>query len=131
MEVLEFNGAVPAIEGKVVTELLCIEMWCDGNLEEQANVIYLKIDECWYRHYFDCGIIFWRCDSVSPNSFSMDELNCFFKVVNLKEKLSLGSLELASLSFHSIEGGSKSVFTFSDDRSITFSNQNDVTSYMA
>ena len=81
MEELEFNGVVPAIEGEVVAELLCIEMWCDGNLEEQANVIYLKIDECWHRHYFDCGIIFWRRDSVPPTSYSMDEMNCLFKVV--------------------------------------------------
>ncbi|MDK2594048.1 hypothetical protein [Pseudoalteromonas obscura] len=128
---LEFNGAVPDIEGKVVSELFCIEIWHNGELEEPANEVYLKVGDSWYRHYFDCGIIFWRSNSKAPASYCMDELGCYFKVVNLKEELLLTSLTLTTLNFREILGGSESTFTFSDGRTISFLNVDDITSYQA
>lgn len=128
-ESLEINGSIPELKSQIVQELLCTEMWCNGVLEEPANVIYIKANNAWFRHYYDCGIIFWRKESTPPADYEMEELKCSFKVVDLLAKYQFNHLSLLAITSKAVIGGSETEFKFSGGRSIVFSNIDDVTKY--
>ena len=128
-ESLDVNGEAPNLSGQILEELLSTEMWYEGKLEEPANVIYLKVNGSWFRHYFDCGIIFWRTDDRAPESYEMEELDSYFKVVDLAVKFGFKGLRIRSYEACPLENGSETIFTFSNDCSIIFSCIDDVTSY--
>ncbi|KZN66427.1 hypothetical protein N473_08535 [Pseudoalteromonas luteoviolacea CPMOR-1] len=128
-EHLDINGKVPNLIDHVLEELLCTEMWSEGTLEDQANVIYLKVNGCWFRHFFDCAIVFWRNQDKAPKSYEMQELDSYFKVVDLAHNLDIKGLKIRSFETYSIKGGSEFVFTFENSRSIVFTNINDITVY--
>ena len=128
-ESLEINGSVPELKSQVIQELLCTEMWCNGILEEPANVIYIKANNAWFRHYYDYGIVFWRKEETAPTDYEMEELKCTFKVVDLLAKFQLNNLTLLEIESRAVIGGSETEFKFSDGRTIVFSNIDDVTKY--
>jgi hypothetical protein len=129
MEQLEINGDWPSLEGKVVLELLCTEMWRQGQLLEPANVIYLKVDDTWYRHYFDWGIIFWRPEQDPPKEYAMEELDLYVKVTDLAGKFNFSGLVIESVEPTLLPNGSETKFVFSNGSFIVFSSINDVTVY--
>ncbi|MBN3494071.1 hypothetical protein [Vibrio neptunius] len=128
-ENLEINGEVPNLVDQILEDLLCAEMWFEGTLEEPANVIYLKVNGNWFRHYFDYGIVFWRSQDKAPESYEMQELDSYFKLVDLANNFGFKGLKIKRFDAYTIEGGSESVFTFDNSSSIVFSNINDVTVY--
>src|SRR6516165_3282035 len=68
LEELDINGDPPALAGLTCQELLVQQYWYSGRLEDEANVIFLKFGQRWYRLYFDSGIIFWRPQDSPPES---------------------------------------------------------------
>ena len=54
----EFNGSQPFLSGAVIQSLLCQEYWYNDRLEERANIVFLQINDNWYRLYVDYGAIF-------------------------------------------------------------------------
>lgn len=56
-------GEWPNLIGGVVQEVIAQEFWCDRELEDEANVLYLKVSDKWHRLYFDYEVIFWQTGS--------------------------------------------------------------------
>lgn len=128
-EAIEINGEWPVLNGQVLHELLCTEMWHHDRIAEPANVIYLKLNETWCRHYFDCGIIFWRTEKKAPKEYAMKEFNSYFKVIDLAKKFKLNGLVICSIEPTLLANGTETKFSFLNGASIIFSNINDITSY--
>ena len=126
---VEINGVKPKLKKAILEELFCHEMWHKGKLEESANVIYLKVNSKWFRHYFDCGIIFWRTDVKAPTDYEMKELDSYFRTVDLGKKYNLRGKEIAYYTHSAILGGAETVFVFKDGFKLTFFNIDDNTKY--
>lgn len=126
---IEVNGDWPDIENKVLDELICIEMLYEGKVIERANVNYLKLDEQWYRLYFDCGIIFWRKDDDGPVGFDAPELACSFRAVPVGVQLELNGQKVQSVSAQSFDSGSEVNFVFGNNQQVIFYDYNDVSDY--
>ena len=63
MEEVEVNGYWPKIKRQTLQEMIVQQFWYEGVLEEPANVVYLKVNNGWFRLYFDYGIVLWRKDN--------------------------------------------------------------------
>ncbi|WP_406667799.1 hypothetical protein [Gallaecimonas sp. GXIMD1310] len=129
MEELEVNGHWPAIEKQSLQELIVQEFWCDGVLEEPANVVYLRVTNHWFRLYFDCGIVFWR----NGNEGLEDELasrsdDTGYPLIDLAEKLCIKGAEIIQCSGKVVPGGSEIEFQLKDKQPVIFQCINDVTS---
>lgn len=49
------------LHGAVVTELIRLEYWFEGELESEVNVLFARVkDDRWIRFFFDAGVFFWR-----------------------------------------------------------------------
>lgn len=126
---LEIEGDWPALENGMLEELLCSEMCHQGKIEEPANVIYLKVNGHWHRLYFDYGIIFWRKDTEGPKEYEMPECESHFKVVDIGRKYDLINKIIESVAGHALPKGSQVIFRLTDEKTITFSNIEDNTTY--
>ncbi len=128
-EKLEINGVWPVLESGMLEELLCSEMWYQGKVEESANVIYIKVNGSWHRLYFDYGIIFWRKDKEGPKEYAMPEYESHFNVVDVGRKYNLVNNLIESVVGHVLPKGSEIIFRLANEKTITFSNIEDNTTY--
>lgn len=129
LDPLDIDGVKPKLKNATLEELFCHELWYNGELYEPANVIYLKINSKWLRHYFDCGIIFWRTDTEAPTNYKAKELNSYFHIVDLGKKYNVRGKEIDSYTHRAILDGAETEFVFKNSFKLTFFNINDITKY--
>jgi hypothetical protein len=123
MSQIEVNGIVPDIKNKILGEMYVQEYWYDGTLEEEANVVYLKISDNWFRLYFDHTIIFWRQNEDDFKPFN----DSTYKLRNLGVELGINNSTI--IDFHMAQGEtcSKVSFIF-DNKNVSFVCVGDTTS---
>ena len=126
---LDVNGVQPSIEGKACEELIALQLWYDGKLDEPANVVHLKFAGAWHRLYFDCGIIFWRSNSSRPEAYATPEMQGEFKPDDLADRYGLRGRALTSITSSLVARGSKVALTFEGGKTVTFCCQDDRTDY--
>ncbi len=126
---LDVNGAQPAIEGAACEELIAVQFWHAGRLDEPANVAHLKFAGAWYRLYFDCGIIFWRTDGSPPKAYSAPEIEGEFRLDDIADRCSLRGCVLTSITCSLVDRGSQVALTFEGGKVVTFRCQDDRTDY--
>lgn len=76
------DGTRPALEGRVCQAFVCQQFLVDGQLEDAANVVFLKFDDVWSRLYFD-GMIFWRLCEKPPHPFEVAEKGWSYQHVDV------------------------------------------------
>ena len=129
---LEINGKFPDFEQRVLSGLICEQFWYDSVLEDSANVVYLRVDNCWFKLYFDCGIIFWREQSSVPTPYSYFDNNgskVETRLQNLLTEIGAESCLVVSVEAREIVGGSMVKLSLSTGAVIEFKNVADVSSY--
>ncbi len=128
---ISINGQWPKLEGTQLEELLCEEFWYDQKLEEQANIIHIKVNNKWLRLYFDYGTIFWRNKSKKPeqSKFIQNGIKTEFRVIDLAKLKNIKGEFITKVDPSNITGGSQVLFSFSNGVKIKFKNIDDVTEY--
>jgi len=124
-----FNDGWPDIEGRSLQEMICLEMYFKGQLEELANVIFLKIGGDWLKLYFDGDVIFWRIAKAPPEASERLEHDSYFKLKDVADKFSFKGDVIERLEARLLENGVEVLFSFNSGKSIVFSNLNDLSNY--
>ena len=128
-EELSVNGEWPDLKNKIIEKLIAQEYWYQGELDEAANVIWLKISGKWYRLYFDYGIVFWRESNEKPIYVKPETGEDYdYPLNDLTEKYNLSGKRIDSCEGSVITGGSQVVFKFENGQEIKFESINDSTS---
>lgn len=60
------HGIPPTICGQRLEALICQSFEVNGELEEPANAVFLKLSGGWYRLSIDAGVVFWRVEKHAP-----------------------------------------------------------------
>ena len=127
---LEMDGDWPDIEGKRLQQLLAQECWYQKDLEEEANVVLIKVEERWYHLYFDIGIVFWRISRDEPHESKPEDTEEFFyHLRDLGADLDLAGRVIQSCTAKAIPGGVEVVFHFEGGKKISFKNVDNLTRY--
>ena len=129
LEPLEINGTQPSIEGSVCEELIAVQYWYAGELDDPANVIHLKFNGTWYRLYFDHGIIYWRQDDTPPKAFEAKEIDASYRLDDIAFSRNLRGKTLHSIQGEAVPGGSKVRIAFESGPTLEITNVNDRTDY--
>ena len=128
-DALEIDGTQPSIEGKVCEELIAVQYWHAGQLDDPANVIHMKFGGIWYRLYFDHGIIYWRQGETPPKAFEAKEIDASYRLDDIASSRSLRGKTLHSIQSESVRGGSKVTLAFDTGPRLEITNVNDQTNY--
>lgn len=119
---LYIDGTWPDFAGKTLERLIAQEAWFGGELDDEANVVWLCVDGAWHKLYFDDDIVFWRTAKEGPGARGED-----FPLNDLGEKHALAGQALAACNGDRIENGSTVSLAFAGGKSITFRNRYDTT----
>ncbi len=121
-------GEWPRLIGGVVQEIVAQEFWCDGTLEDEANILYLKISDKWHRLYFDYEIIFWKTGPNGINDYNADRGKEFgYPLRDLVRELDLFGQTLTKCEKLILPNGVAVNFEFSNGVNIVVSSINDQT----
>ena len=87
---LEVDGIPPKLTSQFCEELLCQQYCYRGQLQQDVDVLLLKVNGRWHQLYFDSGIFFWRLQNVAPELVNVqpgDPLT--YPLISLGEKYAL------------------------------------------
>lgn len=126
----ELDGEWPDLEGKALQELLAQECWYQKDLEEEANVVLIKVEGAWHHLYFDMGILFCRMSQDEPHEIKPeDRAEISYHLRDLGADLDLVGRVIKSCTARAIPGGSKVEISLEGGKKISFKNVNNMTSY--
>lgn len=121
-------GEWPSLRGGEIQELIAQEFWCDGKLEDEANVLYLKVSNEWHRLYFDYEIVFWQKGPNGIDDPSADRGKEFgYPLRDLKEELGLNDQTIVECTRELLSNGVAVLFQFSNGKHIQVSSVDDQT----
>jgi hypothetical protein len=127
---LDINGDPPDLKGQTLQELLVQSYWVNDKIVEEASLVFLKTNGVWYSLYFDCGIIFWRPKTKSPEAYDYrndEDTLSEFRIEDLGRKCDLIGKQIHDYKMEPVDGGSKVEFRLKDETCIGFENINDNT----
>lgn len=119
---LYVDGAWPDFAGKTLEHLIAQEAWFDGELDDEANVVWIGIDGAWHKLYFDDDIIFWRNAKEGPGAQGEE-----FPLNDLGQKHALAGQALTACDGDAIAPGSAVSLAFANGKTVTFRNRYDTT----
>lgn len=126
---LDVDGEWPRLDGRACECLVAEEYWHQGQLDEPANVVWLRSGGTWHRLTIDCGIVFWRAADHGPSACSMSELGAEVRLRDLGRELSLIGKAIAKIGGNAIPRGAEVWVQFQAGPRITFRNLDDRTIY--
>ena len=127
-EDLDVVGTWPALAGKTIGQLIAQESWFEGELDDEANVVWIQIAETWHRLYFDSDAVFWttKPDGPRTTSAASDEVP-EFPLNDLGVKHELIGQEIKSCDGNWTDGTSAVTLRFENGKALTFRNRFDTT----
>ena len=128
---LKTDGIPPRLEGQDLQELICQQYWYNDRLEQEADVIYLKVNGHWHQLYFENGVIFWRNMDESPTAFEQKAGDPFkYPFVDLAEKHDLKDHTIKEYLAEVIPDGARISLTFDRRGTLMFIDREDKTTLM-
>lgn len=125
----ETQGAQPPVEGAVCEELIAVQFWFAGILEEPVSVAHFKFNGAWHSLCFDTGIVFWRDCDGPPVASAAAEMQTEYRLHDVGRKHDLIGLRLSSIDSEVTPGGARVVLRFHCGRTVTFFDENDRSDY--
>lgn len=125
VEDLDIVGEWPELDGKTLNRLVVQESWFEGELDDEANVVWLEVDGDCYRLYVDGEVVHWRSTSRLPRAG--DTENPDFRIIDLGENHGLAGQAIASCEGNPLDSGVEIKLAFESGRTIAFVNRFDVT----
>ena len=126
----EINGVWPDLEGKCLQEMFAQECWFQKDLEEEANVVLIKVEGTWHHLYFDTAVIFWRISTDEPHEVKPpDRAEVSYHLRDLGAELDLSGRIIKSCTARVIPEGSEVELGLEGGKKITFKNIDNLTSY--
>ena len=131
VEDLDVVGVWPDLTGKTLDQLIAQESWFEGELDDEANVIWLQVAGDWHRLYFDNDAIYWATAPNGPRAkdAAPDE-EPEFPLNDLTAKFSLGGATVSSTNGQWIEDGTEVTLHFEGGKTVTFRNRFDTTTVL-
>ena len=126
----ELNGEWPDLDGKTLQGLFVQECWYQKDLEEEANVVLIKVEEAWHHFYFEMDILFCRTSQDEPHEGKPEEVaEISYRLRDLGAELDLVGRIINSCSARTIPRGSELELGFEGGRKISFKNIDNLTRY--
>ncbi len=126
----EINGEWPDLDGKTLQGLFAQECWYQKDLEEEANVVLIKVEGAWHHLYFDMDTLFCRMSQDEPHEGKPEDgAEISYHLRDLGVELDLVGRVIKSCTAMVIPGGSRLELGFEGGRKICFKNVDNLTGH--
>jgi len=130
-EQLEIIGIPPAAAGRRCEEFVCQEFRNADGPASTAHITYLKFEGSnWFRLYFEFRTVFWHDIGPVRPAFDFDCLDDPIDRVDVAVVANIRRIKLQHFEMMPTEGGSRVVFRFENDRTITIDDADDVATFV-
>ena len=126
---LETNGIPPRLNNQECEELLCQQYCYRGKLEQEVDVLLLKVNGRWHQLYFEEGIVFWRLQAEEPKAVeaqSNDPIT--YPLIDVAEEHGLKQAVISECITEPMLGGVRVSFVFEDKGTLIIVHKNNQTS---
>ena len=92
------HDPIPELRGAICTKLVQQKYWHQGQQVEQANVVYLQVDnKQWHRFFIDAGVLFWKIVDRPDNWDTKVEDEHHYPQTDMAEQYGLVGREIESI----------------------------------
>ena len=127
VEDLDIVGEWPTFQGKTLEQLIAQQSWFEGELDDEANVVWLQISGEWHRLYFDSEAVYWSTASSGPRLPEGDADAPDFPLNDLGAKHDLIGQAVTQVDGGWADQTSTVTFHFENGKALTFRNRFDTT----
>jgi hypothetical protein len=123
-------GRAPQLAGQLCEAFICQGFAHDGELVENANVVYLCFAGAWHKLVIDCGVIFWRpwLGHPSQSIVASEGWEYQFPHVDVAAIAGIIGHRLKEYSMTTTPAA-KVTFFFDNERTITIEDENDLSTF--
>jgi hypothetical protein len=126
---MEIVGQPPVLAGLPCNAFVCEGFTHNGALQANANVVYVCFAGVWHKLILDCGVIIWRQSEGPPNPWSVASEGWEYPHVDVGATAGVIGLRLRDYRMETRAAGSKVVFLFESERTITIIDENDLSTF--
>jgi len=126
---LETDGIPPRLTNQECEELLCQQYYNQGQLQQEVDVLLLKVNKRWHQLYFENGVVFWRLQDEEPRAVETQPGDPFnYPLIDIGEKYSLKQSVINDCVTESLLNGARVSFVFEDKGTLIISHNDNKTS---
>lgn len=125
---LEIDGIPPRLTNQVCEELFCQQYRYRGKVQQEIDVLLLKINGRWHQLYFDEGIVFWRIQADEPRTVETQPGDPFsYPLIDLGQKYRLKQAVISDCITEPLLDGARLSFIFEHKGTLIASHCNNMT----
>ena len=125
---LQTDGIPPKLTNQVCEELFCQQYCYRGQLQQEVDVLQLKVNGRWHQLYFDEGIVFWRLQEEEPKAVELQPGDPMtYPLIDLGEKYALKQSIISDYITEPLLGGARVSFVFEDKGTLIVSHSDNKT----
>ena len=126
---LETDGIPPRLNNQVCEELFCQQYCYRGQLQQDVDVLLLKVNGRWHQLYFDEGIVFWRLQTEQPKALVAQPGDPMtYPLIDVGEMYALKQSVISDCITEPMLGGARVSFVFEGKGTLIVVHKNNKTS---
>ncbi len=126
---LETDGIPPRLTNQECEELLCQQYYSRGELQQEVDVLLLKVNKRWHQLYFENGVVFWRLQDEEPKAIEAQPSDPFsYPLIDIGEKYSLRQSTIGDCVTEPLLNGARVSFVFENRGTLIISHNDNKTS---
>ncbi len=126
---MEIVGRAPELAGLLCEAFICEGFVHNGQLVENAGVVYLCFAGAWHKLVIDCGVMIWRSWSGQPSPWAIPSEGFEYPHVDIGDIAGVIGKRLKEYRMATTATGGKVTFLFGNERTITIDNENDLSTF--
>ena len=127
---IEIKGLQPEYKKSILQAIIMQQYFYEGKLEEEANMLYLQLDEKWFSVCIDAGVIFWDQKKEKPKDWNQNENRFEYKMKNIMEPFEKEEIKINNITYYCDTNNFNVKFFLSNKTNVELYNQNDNTKYL-
>ena len=125
---LEINGIPPKLSGYECEDMICQQYWYLGKLENEVDILFLKVNGKWHQLYFENGVIFWRIQNEAPTAFNEQQEDTFkYPLIDLGSQYGVKGCLIKDYTSEQLLNGARVQIEFEGDEVVTITNRENKT----
>ena len=126
---LKTDGIPPRLADQACEALFCQQYYYLGELQQEVDVLLLKVNCRWHQLYFDEGIVFWRLQEEEPKAVEAQPGDPFaYPLIDLGEKYGLKQSVIRDCITEPLLDGARVSFVFEGKGSVVVKHRDNKTS---
>ncbi len=122
---MEIVGSPPELAGLVCEAIVRQQFIYNGELVDDANVVYLCFAARWHQLIIDNGVVFWRSSPEAPKPLTAEDDSFEYPLIDVGLSAGLTGCRLESYRVEDTPSGVEVIFLFDNRRTIVIQNEGD------